>query len=140
MRKRPFTLACLPLLSACAGEPPRDPGLTEDGTLRSCPDSPNCVTSFASDSRHGIEPLAADLDAIRALIEELNNADIVQSDGNYLRAEFTTRIIGFVDDVEFLHRPEEGVTHVRSASRVGYSDLGANRQRIERLRQRLSDG
>lgn len=133
-------LACLPLLSACAGEPPQNLGPSSDGRLAPCPDSPNCVSSFSDGERHAIEPLQADLGAIRSLIGELDNADVVESDGeNYLRAEFTTRIIGFVDDVEFLYRPEEGVTHVRSASRVGYSDLGANRQRIERLRQRLSD-
>lgn len=141
MKKRPFTLACLPLLSACAGEPPQNLGPTSDGRLAPCPDSPNCVSSFADGERHAIEPLRTDLATIRSLIGELNNADVVESEGeNYLRAEFTTRIIGFVDDVEFLYDPEEGVTHVRSASRVGYSDLGANRQRIERLRQRLNGG
>lgn len=140
MKKRPFTLACLPLLSACAGEPPQGLGPTADGRLTPCPDSPNCVSSFSDSERHAIEPLQADLSAIRSLIGELNNADVVEYDGeNYLRAEFTTRIIGFVDDVEFLHDPEANVTHVRSASRVGYSDLGANRQRIERLRHRLND-
>lgn len=138
MKKR-FTLACLPLLSACAGEPPQNLGPTADGRLSPCPDSPNCVSSFAEGERHAIEPLQADLEEIRSLIGELNNADVVESAENYLRAEFTTRLIGFVDDVEFLHYPEEGVTHVRSASRVGYSDLGANRQRIERLRQRLNN-
>lgn len=138
MKKR-FTLACLPLLSACAGEPPQNLGPTANGRLNPCPDSPNCVTSFAEGERHAIEPLQADLEEIRSLIGELNNADVVESAENYLRAEFTTRLIGFVDDVEFLHYPEEGVTHVRSASRVGYSDLGANRQRIERLRQRLNN-
>ncbi|MGM0632486.1 MAG: DUF1499 domain-containing protein [Pseudomonadota bacterium] len=142
MKKRPFTLACLPLLSACAGEPPQNLGPTSDGQLRPCPDSPNCVSSFEEGERHAIDPLPVDLSAIRALIGEMNHADVVESDddGRYLRAEFTTRIIGFVDDVEFLYQPEEGVTHVRSASRVGYSDLGANRQRIERLRQQLNDG
>lgn len=139
MRKRPFTLACLPLLSACAGEPPENLGPTGDGRLAPCPDSPNCVSSFAEAERHAIEPLRADLVAIRSLIGELNNADVVAEGDNYLRAEFTTRLIGFVDDVEFLYHPDEGVTHVRSASRVGYSDLGANRQRIERLRQRLNN-
>jgi len=140
MNKRPFTLACLPLLSACAGEPPRNLGPTEGGELQPCPDSPNCVSSLADDERHRIEPLQADTAAIRRIIEAWNNADVIESRDNYLRAEFTTRIIGFVDDVEFLYRPAEGITHVRSASRVGYSDLGANRQRIERLRQRLNDG
>lgn len=140
MKKRPFTLACLPLLSACAGEPPQNLGPTAEGRLLPCPDTPNCVSSFETGSQHAIEPLQVDLVAIRALIGERNNADIVAEDENYLRAEFTTRIIGFVDDVEFLYRPAEGVTHVRSASRVGYSDLGANRDRIERLRQQLNGG
>jgi uncharacterized protein (DUF1499 family) len=69
----------------------------------------------------------------------LNEANIISADSNYLHAEFTSRIMRYVDDVEFLYDRTAGVTHVRSASRLGYSDLGANRKRIESLRKELNN-
>ena len=80
----------------------------------------------------------SNLDQIQAVLLDLDEANIVSVEGNYLYAEFTSRIMGYVDDVEFLYDRENGVTHVRSASRLGYSDLGANRNRIERIRSQLS--
>ncbi|MBT8148105.1 MAG: DUF1499 domain-containing protein [Gammaproteobacteria bacterium] len=135
MKKR-FTLACLPLLSACAGEPPQDIGILE-GRLANCPDSPNCVCSFESRESHTIAPLQANLAQVQQVLMGLPEARIVNSEGNYLYAEFTSRIMGFVDDVEFLYDPDSNVTHVRSASRLGYSDMGANRNRIEAIRTAL---
>ena len=126
----------LPFLSACAGEPPQDIGVV-DGRLTACPDSPNCVTSYASDETHGIAPLQATLEQVRGVLTGMERTNIVNQDGNYLYVEFTTALMGYVDDVEFLYDPAAGVTHVRSASRLGYSDLGANRKRIEALRAAL---
>lgn len=126
----------LPFLSACAGEPPQDIGVV-DGRLTACPDSPNCVTSYASDETHGIAPLQATLEQVRGALNGMERTNIVNQDGNYLYVEFTTALMGYVDDVEFLYDPAAGVTHVRSASRLGYSDLGANRKRIEALRGAL---
>jgi uncharacterized protein (DUF1499 family) len=62
---------------------------------------------------------------------------LIEQDANYLRAEFSSQVLRFVDDVEFLLG--EQAVDVRSASRLGYSDLGVNRQRIEDLRQRLGE-
>jgi len=129
-------LSLLPLLPACAGEPPQNIGV-QNGRLTPCPDSPNCVSSFATDETHAIEPLAASLADVERVLLEFDDTNIVSSEGNYLYAEFTTRIMGYVDDVEFLYDRNNGVTHVRSASRLGYSDLGANRNRIERIRSAL---
>jgi len=134
MKKSLFGL--IPLLSACAGEPPANIGV-QDGRLMACPESPNCVSSYESDETHGIAPLNADLAAIEAVLIEQERTNIVNQEGNYLYAEFTSAIMGFVDDVEFLHDPATGLTHVRSASRLGYSDLGANRNRIEAIRAAL---
>ncbi|MGI9250163.1 MAG: DUF1499 domain-containing protein [Pseudohongiellaceae bacterium] len=132
-------LACLvSLLAACAGERPTTLGVQQGGRLAPCPESPNCVTSFASGGHHAIAPLAADLDAITQVLLQLDKANIISTEENYLYAEFTTRLMGFVDDVEFLFDPVEHLTHVRSASRVGYSDLGANRDRIEEIRAALT--
>lgn len=132
-------LALLPLLSACAGEPPQNIGI-HDGRLTPCPDSPNCVSSYATDETHGIQPLTADLRQIEQVLVGLDEANIVEVRDNYLYAEFTSRIMGYVDDVEFLYDSASGLTHVRSASRLGYGDLGANRKRIERIRAALAGG
>ena len=133
--KKPL-LSIIPFLTACAGEPPTNIGV-ENNQLTPCPDSPNCVSSFETDEEHGIQPLTATLAEIEQVLVGLDEANIVSSDGNYLYAEFTSSIMGYVDDVEFLHDTASGMTHVRSASRLGYSDLGANRNRIENIRSLL---
>ena len=121
-------------------------GLTVDGKLSSCPDSPNCVCSDAdrADS-HYVPALAFSADAGRtwqALIEFLEAANeytLVERTNDYIHAEARTRLLRFVDDVEFHLRPDEKEIAVRSASRLGYSDLGANRRRIEALRSALGE-
>ena len=131
MKKPLFSL--LPFLTACAGEPPQNIGV-QDGRLTACPDSPNCVSSFESDAEHGIQPLRANLLQVERVLLGLVEANIVKSRDGYLYAEFTSRLMRYVDDVEFLEDSTAGVIHVRSASRLGYSDLGANRKRIENIR------
>lgn len=133
---RKSLLSILPFLTACAGEPPPNIGV-QDGRLAPCPDSPNCVSSFATDEQHGVAPLDATLDRVQQVLLGMERTNIVAFEGDYLYAEFTSRLLGFVDDVEFLYDPAVGVTHVRSASRLGYSDLGANRKRIEDIRALL---
>ena len=129
-------LALLPFLTACAGEPPQNIGV-RDGRLTACPDSPNCVSSFEADEEHSIAPLGANLDQIQQVLLSMDQANIVEQSGNYLYAEFTSSLMGYVDDVEFLYDAASNTTHVRSASRLGYSDLGANRKRVEAIRARL---
>lgn len=136
MRKSLFPL--LPLLAACAGEPPGGLGV-RDGRLAPCPDSPNCVSSFETGETHGIAPLRGGLEQVERVLLGMRGTNIVRSEAGYLYAEFTSRIMGFVDDVEFLFDPDAGVTHVRSASRLGHSDLGANRRRVERIRAALRE-
>ena len=77
------------------------------------------------------------MDQIQQVLLSMDQANIVEQSGNYLYAEFTSSLMGYVDDVEFLFDPASNKTHVRSASRLGYSDLGANRKRIEAIRARL---
>lgn len=116
-----------------------------DGELRPCPGKPNCVSSRSRGRSHAISPIALDGPAERAMrlagrvIESMPGGHVTTLDGRYLRAEFTSRLFGFVDDLELLWSEDEQVVHVRSASRVGNSDLGANRRRVELLRQRLVD-
>ncbi|MGB4072992.1 DUF1499 domain-containing protein [Pseudomonas sp.] len=130
------------LLSACSGSPPDNLGV-HDGRLAPCPDSPNCVNSQASDARHAIAPLPLNGDAqqtqarLKALLSEEPRVNLVEEAPGYLRAEFSSKLMRFVDDVEFLI----GATavEVRSASRLGHSDFDVNRERIEHLRQRLAE-
>jgi uncharacterized protein (DUF1499 family) len=116
----------------------------EDGSLSGCPGSPNCVSTQARDEQHRIEPLRVEGDreeAVRRLKEAIATVPrlrIVTEDQGYLRLEATSGVFRFVDDVEFLVEEGTGSVQARSASRAGYSDLGANRKRIERIRKALA--
>ena len=123
-------------LVGCGSTPPANLGVAEN-RLAPCPDSPNCVSSFATAPDQAIQPLAANLAEIQNAITQLDEAEIVESTPAYLHVEFTSAVFRFVDDVEFLWDAERGVTQLRSASRLGYSDLGVNRARIEDLREML---
>jgi len=109
------------------------------GQMRACPDTPNCVSSQADagDESHAVSPISgADWQAFRQAIVATGGR-VVQDDGRYLHATFTSKVFRFVDDVEALRDDAEGVIHIRSASRVGHSDLGANRKRVEAIRALL---
>ena len=125
----------------CTGNQPVDLGL-KDGYLRPCPSSPNCVNSMVNeDEVHRIEPFrGVSLAELRELLQNEERVEIVTDHENYLHAEFTSLLMRFVDDVEFFSIAEEQVIHVRSASRLGRSDLGANRRRVEGLRTKLLGG
>jgi uncharacterized protein (DUF1499 family) len=128
-----------------AGKPPANLGV-KNGRLAPCPRSPNCVASQgdAADAAHYIAPIAFKGDAgaawraLRETVVAAERVTVVNERDGYLRAEFATKFIGFVDDVEFLLDATARVVHVRSASRLGYRDFGVNRARIEALRARLA--
>ena len=117
----------------------------KDGRLARPQSTPNCVSSQAdpSDAEHYIAPIAfkgdaaGAISAVRKAVEGMDDATIIRQDGGYLYAEFRTRLMRFVDDVEFLHDEKAGVIHVRSASRLGRRDFGVNRARVESLRARI---
>jgi uncharacterized protein (DUF1499 family) len=75
--------------------------------------------------------------AARKAVEGMKRATVVRHEGNYLYAEFRSKLMGFVDDVEFTYDDKGGVLHVRSASRLGRRDYGVNRARVEALRSRI---
>jgi uncharacterized protein (DUF1499 family) len=109
-----------------------------DGHLRVCPVTPNCVCSqsAARDSLHAVAPLGrADWQVVRRAIEAAGGR-IGRDDGHYLHATFRSSLFHFVDDVEVL-RDAQGLLQIRSASRVGRSDLGVNRKRVEAIRAKL---
>ncbi len=117
-----------------------------DGRLAPCPPAPNCVSSFEVDGDHHVDPIpfaGAPEDALGRLeraLESVGGATVITRDGRYLHAEVRTPMMRFVDDVEFLVDTDRGLIQVRSASRAGYSDLGANRERVERLREAFATG
>lgn len=132
------------MLVSCAGEPPETLGV-RDGRLAACPDKPNCLCSDDPREGHYTEPLVyagtaeEAWSALREVVKNCPRTRIVRDTAGYMHAEFTVSIFGFVDDVEFHLRPELGIIALRSASRLGYSDLGVNRRRIEKLRRMLQD-
>jgi uncharacterized protein (DUF1499 family) len=127
-----------------SGRRPSDLGV-KDGKLKTCPRKPNCVCSqTVGDAGHSIEPLRFAGDAAQAW-QALHNAlvgmervQIVKDEAQYLYAEFTTRLMGFVDDTEFFLDAGNRAIHVRSASRLGYRDFSVNRERIETIRTRFA--
>jgi uncharacterized protein (DUF1499 family) len=62
---------------------------------------------------------------------------VIREERTYLYAEFRTRVMRYVDDLELAHDASAGVFHVRSASRLGRRDFGVNRARVETLRRLL---
>lgn len=120
-------------------------GLTQ-GQLTPCPNKPNCVSSESAPSdEHAISALQVTpsmgeepLLKVKEVIELLGG-QVNYSDENYLASTFTSDLFGFVDDVEFRMDQGNGLLHVRSASRVGYSDLNANRKRVEQIRTLLTN-
>ncbi len=129
-------LAVLLTVLSCASNPSKVQLV--DGKLRPCPDSPNCVSSESDVTSSRVEPLTFKgrpemaWSNLKETIREMGGK-IQEEHDDYLWATFTTRVFRFVDDVES-RVSSEGIIHVRSGSRKGYSDLGVNRRRVERLR------
>ena len=123
--------------------PKTEPGSTPT-ILADCPGHPNCVSSQAQRASRRVEPFSCigscreTLQRLHEVLQSTPGASIVESTDSYLRVEFTTMIFGFVDDLELLADNKEKTVHVRSASRTGTWDLGANRRRVERLRRHLA--
>jgi uncharacterized protein (DUF1499 family) len=146
---RAFAIGALPLIIAlsllsCAGKRPPNLGVV-DSRLADCPPSPNCVSSDAEDSEHKVPPLLLNVSAIdawrvaRQIVSQWPRTHIVNESRDYLHAECQSAVFGFVDDLELHLRTDRGVIAIRSAARLGKSDFGVNRQRVEELRSALID-
>jgi uncharacterized protein (DUF1499 family) len=139
----PTVIAMAKSLFSFSGKRPETLGV-KDGKLAACPGTPNCVSSQATDAEHQVDAIAyttsasAALAQLKSTIQGMERAAIVNESNNYLYAEFTSGLMGFVDDVEFYVDDSAKVIHVRSASRLGQSDLGVNRKRVEEIRGKLS--
>jgi uncharacterized protein (DUF1499 family) len=128
-----------------AGTQPTNIGVY-NGKFIACPPMPNCVNSQApaSEIDRAIAPLQLPkntlvmMDNLKQVIRSMPRTKVVKETNNYLYVEFTSKLMGFVDDVEFYLDNATKTIQVRSASRLGESDLGVNRQRIEELRSLLA--
>jgi uncharacterized protein (DUF1499 family) len=111
-----------------------------DGKLAPCPNSPNCVSTQSQDPRHQIAPIDYTTSVAEArarileVIRSMPRTTIITDDPTYIHAEFHTKGMGYVDDVEFTFDETAQVIHFRSSSRLPYWDWGVNRERMEEIR------
>ena len=141
--KRKIAVVCLIailglyLMSMSAGRP-SNLGHS-NGKLSSLPDSPNAVSTQTTDDDRKMAALKMNgsvdenMNRLVKIIAQLPRTAIVEQTNQYLHVEFTSLIFRFVDDVEFYLDQSAGLIHFRSASRVGHSDMGANRRRMESI-------
>ena len=116
----------------------------KDGKLPDCPTSPNCVCSYQTSKRHGIEPIKCQPDSpletwnrLKQLLAKSARTTVLSDGESLLHVEIRTPIFRFVDDMQFQFDAKEKVIHVRAAARSGYSDMGANRNRVEAIRREI---
>jgi len=135
-----FTIVLIVLLTSCGRQIPDGLGINENGRLKACPDSPNCVSTQSKIEQSKIKPITYvnddDLafDLLVKLIKEDQAANIIKAEKPYIHAAYYTKMKIFIDDVEFYQDRTNKKFHFRSASRVGHSDLGKNRDRMEEIR------
>ena len=127
---------------SCAGPKPENLGVKE-GRLAPCPSSPNCVCSDDGGSRCGIAAIELVISPKQAwpivveVVYEMDRTTVIRDDEGYLHAEVASAIFGYVDDLELQLRAKQHEIAVRSASRMGWSDMGVNRRRVESIRKKL---
>ncbi len=112
----------------------------KDGKLLPCPNRPNCVCSQVQDPSHFVKPLTFSTTSeqafqrLRSIVAAMPGARLIEEGPRYLHFTFTSAVLRFVDDVEFLVEESGNKIQMRSTSRLGYSDFGVNRKRIEAIR------
>lgn len=144
MRQRLLPLLVLLFAVSCQAPRPENLGLKDkDGVnhkvLNPCPESPNCIGShYPQDKDHFLDPLKYETDKeeaqknLKSLLKKTAGAQIISESEDYLHVEFTSSLFRFIDDVEF-NFTQDNLIHLRSASRLGHSDLGANKKRMEKI-------
>lgn len=134
-----ITLSSIIAFIGCAEHHPASIGVTNNEP-RPCPLTPNCVTSVETGLPHYIMPFVYTssreeaIKILKRILSAQDKATVVKSTDNYLHVEFRSKFFNFVDDVEFYFPLNEPLIHIRSAARLGYSDFGVNRKRLEHLR------
>ena len=113
-----------------------------NGKFYPCPNSPNCVSTQATNEKHKVDPIQYSGSVNEAkkniiqIINSLKRSKIITDKENYIHVEFRTAFFKFVDDVEFLFDESEKKIHFRSRARLGYSDMGVNRKRMDIIRDK----
>ncbi len=135
-------LMLVTILWGCSGKPPERQN-SEASDFLDCPDTPNCVSSLAKNPKHRVEPFKLNKDPktswsiVEKTVELLLRTKVVSADSSNIHAECKSMIFQFVDDLTLHLTPSKGIIHIRSASRIGYSDFGVNRRRVENIRKNL---
>ena len=112
-----------------------------DGKFYPCPNTPNCVSTQATDAKHKISPISYSgamsevKEKIIKIVNSLKRTKIITNTENYIHAEVRTATFKFVDDVEFFFDDSEKIVQFRSRARSGHSDMGVNRKRMEKIRE-----
>ncbi len=117
------------------------PGIV-DSQLSPCSNSPNCVCSeYREDIQHYLSPIplaqlseSEALAVLKDVIQAMGGTILIEENG-YIAAVFSSSFFGFIDDLEIRSDSSTNLIHIRSASRIGYSDLGINQKRVELLKQ-----
>jgi uncharacterized protein (DUF1499 family) len=110
-----------------------------------CPKTPNCVSSAAEDDSHRIEPLKFDgnpkkeINKIEKIIKNMKRSEIVLKTDKKIHVVFKSFLFRFKDDVFFEADDDKKIINIKSAARVGYSDFGVNRKRLEKIRDILNE-
>jgi len=142
IKSRSIVLLIALMTLSCSGTRPANLGI-HNMVFANCPSTPNCVSSDSKDKKHSIPayPLKASAtdawEATKAQVLKIPRTTIVKETADYLHAECRSAVFGFVDDLELHLREDQNLIAVRSAARLGYSDFGVNRQRVEDLRASL---
>ena len=123
------------LLSACSGTKPLDIG-AKNGQFIDCPASPNCVSTQTTSKKHKMAPIAYTGTQEEAktkllkIIAEMPRTTVTENKESYIHTEFKSKMMKYVDDVEFFFDDTQKLIHFRSASRKGYHDMGVNKKRM----------
>jgi len=139
MNRRLYSIIILSLLVGCTSQPHYSP---ETQQLPPCGILPNCVNSDTGKDGQAIEPLSTTNNGWQALIRWIDTQpdwSIVEQQENFLQCVAVTPSMRFRDDIQLLFQADTGLIQVRSSSRLGISDMGTNRKRVEMLRQTLKE-
>lgn len=119
---------------------PRTIGVT-NGSLARLPRTPNAISSQTSDIQKKVDPLpfnqnlGESKNSLKIILQAFEGMEIISEAKNYIHAVSTSKTMRFHDDIEFFFDERSKVIHFRSASRIGYSDMNANKKRYELLRK-----
>lgn len=144
----PVVLILVGQFGLLSGTRPTDLGL-KDGLLKApIKDYWNVISSHADKQEHTDYHVIAPITysgsgkeafaKLEAIVRAMDGAAIITKQDGYLYAEFQTKVLKFTDDVEFVLDESASVIHMRSASRLGRKDLGANRNRLEAIRSKFN--